>query len=160
MPIFSIKMPSWCIFSQILPHGCFGYLIDGESGPWVKTLLQAWKWAQPCRKQTSDHTFITFWIFPFKPLKNGLKNGENLFFAEIDETLGRPSTCPYDSIWMPSMVKNTDTKALITSLGRNTKMTTQCYRNRTGHRTGEAQNVNWTWNRTGTGKKLGKKPAD
>ena len=43
---------------------------------------------------------------------------------EIDETLGGPSTRPYDSIQMPSMVKNTDTKALITSPGRNTKMTT------------------------------------
>ena len=32
----------------------------------------------------------------------------------------------------------------------------QCYRNRIGHRTGEAQNVN----RTGTSKKLGKKSAD
>jgi len=32
----------------------------------------------------------------------------------------------------------------------------QCYWNRTDHRTGEAQNVN----RTGTGKKPGKKPAD
>ena len=32
----------------------------------------------------------------------------------------------------------------------------QCYRNRTGHQTGEAQNVN----RTGIGKKLGKKPAN
>ena len=53
-----------------------------------------------------------------------LKKEKNIFFAEIDETLGGPKTCSYDSIRMPSMVKNTDTKALITSLGRNTKMTT------------------------------------
>ena len=32
----------------------------------------------------------------------------------------------------------------------------QCYRNWTGHQIGEAQNVNWTGNRTGTGKKPGK----
>ena len=49
---------------------------------------------------------------------------EKSFFSETNETLGGPSTCPCNSIRMPSMVKNTDTKALITSLGRNTKMTT------------------------------------
>ena len=49
---------------------------------------------------------------------------ESDFFSESNETLGGPSTCLYDSIQMPSMLKNTDMKALITSQGRNTKMTT------------------------------------
>ena len=30
------------------------------------------------------------------------------FFTETDETLGGPSTCPYDSIRMPSMLKNNE----------------------------------------------------
>ena len=47
-----------------------------------------------------------------------------IYFLKIKETLGGPSTCPYDSIWMPSMEKNTDTETLITSLGQNIKMTT------------------------------------
>ena len=45
-------------------------------------------------------------------------------FSESNKTLGGPSTCSYDSIGMPSMAKNIDTKALITSEGRNTKTTT------------------------------------
>ena len=49
---------------------------------------------------------------------------EKIFFSKSDETLGGPSTCPYDSIRVSSMLKNTDTKALITSQGRNTKTTT------------------------------------
>ena len=49
---------------------------------------------------------------------------KKLFFSETNETLGGPSTCPYASIGMPSMTNNTDTKALITSQGRNTKTTT------------------------------------
>ena len=49
---------------------------------------------------------------------------EKIFFSESNETLGGPSTCSYDSIGMPSMTKNTDTKALITSQGLNTKTTT------------------------------------
>ena len=92
--------------------------------PGVKMLPQDWKWAQPCRKRTPDHPFITFWSFSFKPLKNGLKNGENYLFSKSDKTLGGPSTCSYDSIKMPSMTKNTDTKALITSQGRNNKTIT------------------------------------
>ena len=95
----------------------------GKSVPRVKMLLRAWKWAQPCWKQTPDHTFITFWKFPFKPLKNGLKNGKKKFL-ESNETLRGASTCSYDSIGMPSMTKNIDTEALITSQGWNTKTTT------------------------------------
>ena len=93
--------------------------------PWVKWTLRVWKRVSPRLKRTPYLTFITIWSFLIKPLKNGLKNGKKIyFFAEIDETLGGPSACPYDSIRMPSMVKNTDTKALITSLGHNTKMIT------------------------------------
>ena len=40
---------------------------------------------------------------------------ESDFFSESNETLGGPSTCSYDSIGMPNMLKNIDTKALITS---------------------------------------------
>ena len=45
-------------------------------------------------------------------------------FLESNETLGGPSTCSYNSIGMPSMTKNTNTKALITSQGQNNKTTT------------------------------------
>ena len=43
------------------------------------------------------------------------KKRENLFLSEIDETVGGPSTFTYDSIRMPNMLINIDTKALITS---------------------------------------------
>ena len=49
------------------------------------------------------------------------------FFTESNKTLGGPSTCSYDSIGMPSMAKNTDMKALITSQGRNNKTTTPAF---------------------------------
>ena len=35
-------------------------------------------------------------------------------FSEMNKNLGGPGTCPYDSIQMPSMFINIDTKALIT----------------------------------------------
>ena len=49
---------------------------------------------------------------------------KEIIFSEANETLGGPSTCSYDSIEMPSMTKNTHTKALITSQSRNIKTTT------------------------------------
>ena len=50
-----------------------------------------------------------------KPLKNGLILQENLIFLELNKNLGGPSTCPCDSIRMPSMFINTNKEALTTS---------------------------------------------
>ena len=73
-----------------------------------------------------DSGLIFFYILKFLiyTIKKWLKNRENYLFSESNETLGGPSTCSYDSIGMPSMAKNTDTEALITSQGLNNKTTT------------------------------------
>ena len=114
-PNLALKCYSEALLAKYCLMGASVAPLTVKVAPGVKMLLRAWKWAQPCRKRTPDHSFLTFWNFSFKPLKNGLKNEENYFFSESDETLGGPSTFPYDSKKMPNTLIYIDTWTLITS---------------------------------------------
>ena len=81
--LLAFKCYSDALLAEWWLSGCFGRLKLSESGPWGKDAASGLKMSPTTQKMDPDHTFFTFWIFPFKPLKNGLKNG---FFFSRNQT--------------------------------------------------------------------------
>ena len=81
-----------------MPYGMFLLPETHEKWPRGKEYALSVKTSIPTPKMDSKPDFYYTLKFFNKPLKKGLVLREILFFSESDETLGGPSTCPYDSI--------------------------------------------------------------
>ena len=95
--------------------GCFSRPKHMKSGLWGKEDALSVKTSIPTPKMDSELDCYYTLNFLIKSLKNGLILWEKIFFSKLDETLGGPSTCPYDSIQMHSMFINIESEVLITS---------------------------------------------
>ena len=85
--------------------GCSSFPTDMESGPRGKVDALCVKKSFPTSE--TDFVYDFFYILNFSSytIKKWPNFAEKIIFSETDETLGGPSTCPYDSKSMPSMLK-------------------------------------------------------